>query len=255
MKLINNPILLAQFKAGEESAFRVIYDLLWQKLLNNVKGKIFYDTVARDLTAEDIVVGAFCKLHAHRAEMVDLDHIQNFCYLIVDRDVKRFLGKREQEWGRKLDWYYTQPEHCDLYGRLDFQREQEQLLQKIITWALQNLPGEKCKQVFQLYFVEGFETVDIMEQLQISRQTAINHKNLAIAFVKKHAKTLGIDGKIIQRECRAKDALKRRIKCLENGAVYESIAQAARELGVSERVVSNIVLGKTKKKIFNFELV
>ena len=137
--------------------------------------------------AEDIVQGCFIKLWEKRATL-DFSYdsgafiyavVRNACYDHL-RNCKTGAGKINSLSGK-----------LDIDGLVECSDE-ENLRRMILSETLQEiyrisdgLP-EKCREIFQLLFIEGREHAEVARALNISESTIRSQKAKAVSFIRAH---------------------------------------------------------------------
>ncbi len=171
--------LISQLKAGDEAAFRAIYD----QLHGRVYRMLFSLVKSREQT-EDLVQQTFVSLWLNRAKLAESQPLYPYVYLVARRLAVDYFRKKilETDAMTHLKRYHDEQQDftVEAYIASDLQRFTEE--------AVKALPKQQ-QMAFFLSRHEGLSYDEIAERMQISRNTVKNHlisalKNLKRQFVK-----------------------------------------------------------------------
>ena len=166
-------ILLSAIAAGDEHAFKKLFDLYKVR---------FYSVVLKmtgsDEIAEDIVQDVFMNIWNKRESLLNIDNPSSYLFTAVYRKVYQHYRKVALE--RKL--FLEAPLPKDSVNTTD-EMVLAQESNQLISRAISKLPSQQ-QLVFKLSKLEGLSREDIASQLQISPHTVKNHLAEAIKFIR-----------------------------------------------------------------------
>lgn len=173
--------------SGDESSFRLFYDTYRPKIYT-----IALRLSADENIAEDVVQDTFLKVWINRANLVNIDNIEAWLYIIAKNAILTLLKRSEQY---KL---YASEEVRDallrVFPEADF-AIQEKEFQQILDEAISRLP-EKQRQAYILSKQEYLKREEIAKELQVSPETVKSNLDKAMksirAYCMLHLKDLPI---------------------------------------------------------------
>ena len=171
----DSSFILEDFRSGDPSAFKGVYDRLAKSLIYFVQ-----NIIDNQPDAEDIVASAFLKLYRAKESMQSFEHVKRWLYVIARNesiDHLRFKS-RSREVHQDLSYLGEVDE-----ARIDLEMLRSSLLQNLVE-AIDKLPRQR-KAILRLYFFEHKTTSEIAEQLQLNSQTVLNHKTRALEALRK----------------------------------------------------------------------
>jgi len=157
--------LVAMLMDGSEAAFDLIYERYWKKLYNEA-----YKRLNDSSDSEEIVQDVFVDLWNKR-ENRQIDNLRGYLLGAVRYQVFAVYHRRKSlpAFEEPLDYMAFSSDDADSgYMR-------DELLSSIHLW-LETQP-EKRREIFRLRYLEGLSTLEIAEQLDISRKTVQNQLN------------------------------------------------------------------------------
>lgn len=169
----NEKDLLAEIAAGDERAFKKLFDLYKER---------FY-AVALKMTrseevAEDIVQDVFMNIWSKREGLVNVENPSSYFFTAVYRRVYHHYRKTALE--RKiLQAAPPAKESVNTTDEMVLAHESEEL----ISEAIAKLPPQQ-QLVFKLSRQEGLSREDVANQLHISPNTVRNHLADALKFIR-----------------------------------------------------------------------
>lgn len=151
--------ILAGLKRREESALTVLFDMYYEKLYLFAE-KYIYDSDK----AHDIVQDVFLKIWENAEQLVLRLSIQHYLFTSVRNGCLNYLKSLqiEDRNNRKYVEAYIESQNVDMV-------EDEELLAKI-RQVLNELP-DKCREVCELRFVEGYKYSEIAARLDMNENT------------------------------------------------------------------------------------
>lgn len=157
--------LAAMLTDGSEAAFDLIYERYWKKLYNEA-----YKRINDSSDSEEIVQDVFVDLWNKRGSR-HIENLRGYLLGAVRYQVFAIYHKRKNlpAFEEPLDYMALSSDDADS----NFLRDE--LLSSIHDW-LETQP-EKRREIFRLRFLEGLSTLEIAEQLGISRKTVQNQLN------------------------------------------------------------------------------
>lgn len=174
--LPNEKELLARIAAGDETAFRAIYD--------NYRKKIYAYTIRlteSEAIADDIMQDVFMKVWVNRQSLQSIDNFNAWLHTVARNhiaDVMKIIAKARvshQQWAQK-----TAP-GINTVEETIADKENQQLLQQ----ALNRLSPQQ-QLIFHLTRHEGTKHAEIAGKLQISRNTVKTHLVHALRSIRNY---------------------------------------------------------------------
>lgn len=167
-------ILLRAVAAGDQQAFKQLFDEYW----DNIYGVAFTLTRSREI-ARDMVQEIFVRLWLMRETLEEKDNFRNFLFIVARNHIFSELRKKSRQpaFVAELEEYFSEsPFHADhpaLY------KESAALLNA----AVARLP-EQQRQVYELSREEGWSQEQIAAHLNISRNTVKTHMSRALTAIR-----------------------------------------------------------------------
>lgn len=171
---MDNTQLLKHFQAGEQHAFKRVFDMYYQPLC------LFIVKMGLDKAqAEEIAHDVFMKLWERPADFDTLEGIRGFLYVSCKNAALNLIDKYKRL-QVKQDKFLAEQEWVDtpVYQQMIYVETLHAIHQ-----AIAKLP-DRCGQIMQLLFVEGDSPQEVAEKLEISRATVYNQKMRGIALLK-----------------------------------------------------------------------
>ncbi|SKC95632.1 RNA polymerase sigma-70 factor, ECF subfamily [Chitinophaga ginsengisegetis] len=177
--------LVRLLQAGDQQAFRKLFDLLYQPLC-------FF---ARKITgsaeeAEDVVSTAFARLWDRHSHFVAFPAIQSFLYTTVRNQCLNIL-KHQEVVSNAAKILQSEPQEMDNY--IETQVLQAELLQ-IIFAEMSKLP-ERQRLILEWTYRDGLPAAEIAQQLQMSPAHVRMEKSRAMSQLRhmlRERKLLGL---------------------------------------------------------------
>lgn len=162
--------IIEQLHRGDTEAVKYIYNIHYQPLC------YFGERLTGHRSeAEDIAIESILKLLENKERFDSLSAIKAFLYTSVRNACFNYLRalKRHKDSHREI--FYLTPE-----GEEDTKNEMimARLLQDIYE-EIETLPPQ-CREIFKLIFLEHKSTAEIAKFMNISPQTVLNQKSIAI---------------------------------------------------------------------------
>ena len=164
----DNPVhnyWLRQIAEGDETAFRNLFDMYWDQ----VYSAAFLLTKSQSLS-EDIVQEVFLKIWLKREELVGVEKLESYLFIMARNHIYNVLKRqqREQDFRKYiLDWFESGRETPELT-----------LLFKESTQLLQQAVGQLTEQqqtIYKMTREQGLSYDQVAQQLNISPNTVKNH--------------------------------------------------------------------------------
>jgi RNA polymerase sigma-70 factor (family 1) len=171
--------LFEQISAGDEKAFRAIFDLYKVDLF-----RIVIRLTKSQVIGEEIIQELFIGLWISREHLHKVDEPASYIYRILLNKISRYL-KKEANQELIID--------AAARNRQSFSNITEQVIdahetERLIEQALGKLPQHQ-KIVYRLSRQQGLSNYEIASQLHVSRNTVKTHLSKAIWFIRSYLKT------------------------------------------------------------------
>jgi RNA polymerase sigma-70 factor (family 1) len=162
---LNDFELMTRLKAGEEPAFRAIYDRYWKRLYSIARNRL-----GDALEAEEIVQEIFLDFWNRRAGFQLEKGLENYFTTAVKFKVINRLAALTRAARNARDYAAYQPgTENNVIPVLDYKELKHQL-----SSVIGSLP-EKCRHVFLLRHEQGYSLRQIASELNISEKTVEAH--------------------------------------------------------------------------------
>jgi RNA polymerase sigma-70 factor (ECF subfamily) len=172
--LNNSRALFVQISAGDEKAFKAIFDLYKVELFS-----VVIRLTKSQVISEEIIQEVFINLWISRKHLIKVEEPASYIYRVLFNRISRYL-KREanQQLIIKAAMQY-QPSSSDLTEQVLAVNE----TQRLITLALGQLPQQQ-RIVYKLSRQQGLKNNEIADQLHVSPHTVKSHLSKAIGFIR-----------------------------------------------------------------------
>jgi RNA polymerase sigma-70 factor (family 1) len=163
--------LLDLLKAGDNVAFKTLYDKYWDKLYCIAFGRL-----KDSFEAEGVVQDVYTRLWKNRDKLIVETELNRYLAVAVKYEVINRLAKRARtlnSTARVTENLYAVTEH-DIHDRIDLKN-----LLKEVNETILCLPPQ-CRIVFTMSRKEHCSHNEIAEKLQISEKTVQKHITLAL---------------------------------------------------------------------------
>lgn len=170
--------LVFQFKAGNEAAYKALFDRFNKQLLYVAEGIVYDHNLA-----EDIVQEVFWRLWNRRNHFNEIKSIKAFLYLSV-KNACRNHYKHE-----KVIEKYKARQGELIEDDLVLSRIIEAEVMESLYHAIKKLPTG-CREVVHLRYFEGMSIQEVAEQLNISVNTVKTQKMRALKSLRLQLKTV-----------------------------------------------------------------
>lgn len=161
MSITHDTMVTQLLRQGDEKAFSLLYDTLWESLFSYVM-RILHD---REDTM-DIVQETFIDLWQQRNTLANVNSIRSYIFSIARYKALRYIRLNIE----KRDYLASLIEFFDEYEKSVESQLFTQELQRIIDAEVANLP-QKMREVFVLSREKNLSYKEIAEQLNISDKT------------------------------------------------------------------------------------
>ncbi|MEP1487731.1 MAG: RNA polymerase sigma-70 factor [Algibacter sp.] len=160
-----------KFRAGEESAFKYLFNLYYDRLVTYIV------TYTHDkMSSEDIVQQAFIDLWNDRDKLNELRSPKNYLYAIAYNRFIDSVNKNKRQ-NRLLDLVYENA----LRNRINEDTEQLDKRVEKMNRIIESLPP-KCKEIILMNKIQGIKYKEIAGIMNISIKTV--EAQMSIAFKK-----------------------------------------------------------------------
>lgn len=170
--------LFKQISAGDEKAFRAIFDLYKVDLF-----KIVFRITKSQVIAEEIIQELFIGLWVSREHLDKVEDPSSYIYRILLNKVNRYAKKETTQKNIKAASRNAPPATNATEELVDAHETQ-----RMIEQALVKLPKNQ-KIVYRLSRQEGLTNYEIASHLHVSTNTVKSHLYRAIWFIRSHLKT------------------------------------------------------------------
>jgi RNA polymerase sigma-70 factor (family 1) len=180
--LHKNKTLFMQISAGDEKAFRAIFDLYKVELFSVVTR-----LTKSQIIAEEIIQEVFISLWISREHLTKVEEPASYIYRIVFNRIGNYLKKEaNQQRIIKASMQYRQSS-SDLTEQVVAVND----TQRIITRALGQLPPQQ-RMVYRLSRQQGLNNNEIANQLHVSQHTVKSHLSKAIGFIRTYLQNTAV---------------------------------------------------------------
>lgn len=174
--LYNEKDLLRQVAAGDEKAFRAIYDQYRKKIASFA----FLLTQSEDIT-DEIVQQVFVKLWTNRGKLKEVAQFNAWLHTITRNLVVDGIRKAAREAEVRAAWVGNALADANFADHIIFSREHEKLLQE----AVGRLTPQQ-REIYRLSREQGLKHDEIAARLGISALTVKNHLVHAMRSIREH---------------------------------------------------------------------
>ncbi len=159
---VDEQILFALLREGDESAFEQIYKLYWTQLFNTA-----YKRLPEKEKCNDIIQNVFTDLWNRRATL-DLDNPSAYLHTAVRFQVLKQVSRNPKNNA------FTESFETELISPLTTDGEVlEKEVKVLIELFIKALP-QKRRDIFLMYYFKGLSTAQIANQLNVSQKTVQN---------------------------------------------------------------------------------
>jgi RNA polymerase sigma-70 factor (family 1) len=170
--------LFNQISAGDEKAFRAIFDLYKVDLY-----RIVFKLTRSQIIAEEVIQEVFISLWISRQHLNKVEDPGSYIYRVLLNKIGKYL-KKEANQEHLIKVAYRDAQHStNATEELVDAHETQQLIEQ----ALVKLPSHQ-KMVYRLSRQEGLSNYEIASQLHVSRNTVKTQLSKAIWFIRSYLK-------------------------------------------------------------------
>lgn len=162
----DHKILIEKIVQGDETAFRKLFDLYYQKLLHLA----IYFLHSKEL-GEEAVADVFYKVWQKKDSLAKINDIESYLYISVKNQALHYIRRTPVIDKIPLELYTIDilPDENNPEDKL-LDQEYKVLIQN----AINSLP-EKCREVFRLMLSDKLKHKEIAQLLNISEKTVEAH--------------------------------------------------------------------------------
>ncbi|MDO5970262.1 RNA polymerase sigma-70 factor [Flavivirga aquimarina] len=171
---MNELEVIKRFRAGEESAFRYLFNLYYDRLVAYI-AMYTHDK----MSSEDIVQQAFIDLWNDRNKLDELKSPKNYLYAIAYNRFIDSVNKNKRQ-NKLLDQVYERA----LRDRINGDTEQLEKRIEKMNHIIESLPP-KCKEIIIMNKMQGFKYKEIAEIMNISIKTVEAQMGIAYKKIRK----------------------------------------------------------------------
>lgn len=165
--------LISDFNVGVESAFKIIFDMFYAKILFFV-----IKMIDNKSEAEDIVLISFQLLFNKCDSFEGIDRIKAFLYITAKNRCVNYLNRQKRT--TLMNSYFKKMQD-DKSFTYEYSIKDD-LIDRINN-AIETLPGE-CKRIFKLLHFDQLSPSEVAKKLNISVNTVNAQKHRAINHLK-----------------------------------------------------------------------
>jgi len=164
--------IIAQFKAGDLKADKILYDEFYQGLC------YFTERIINSREdGQEIAIDAFEKLFQRRQNFESINDIKAFLYVCSRNSCFNYLRSRKRLQKREKEFFAMQDEQ---FVQLELV---EATVIRQIHEAVNSLP-DQCRLIFQLFYYEERNYEEIAAALGIAKSTVSTQRRRAIRLLR-----------------------------------------------------------------------
>ena len=164
--------LLKSLKAGNQSAFTIIYNTFWERLYLTA-----YLRIKDQSGAEEVVQEVFMKLWSKR-ESLNIQNLTSYLAAMTRYGTYRYLARESKMKEREKIWALSKNPQNTVSLNLE-----DKLLLEFIRDLSNELPA-RCRLVFLKNKLEDKSLKDVANAMNISQKTAEAHLTKALRFIR-----------------------------------------------------------------------
>jgi RNA polymerase sigma-70 factor (ECF subfamily) len=168
--------LFALMAAGDESAFRQIFDHYATRVYPFLLSKTKSEDLARELTQE-----IFIKLWTVREQLASVEHHSAYIFTMAARLVYMYFRKAARDQQLAQEWYSRIEQLRNTTEEWMDAREHEQLVEK----AVEQLPPQR-RRIYELSRIKGMNHAEIAKELNLSPSTVNNQLSEALKSIRNY---------------------------------------------------------------------
>ncbi|EID72745.1 sigma-70 family RNA polymerase sigma factor [Imtechella halotolerans] len=166
-------LLALQVKEGNQKAFNILFDKLWEPLYRHTQSIIMDEPASKDIIQEIWID------YWNRRALIQTDNIR--AHLFKAAKYKAFNYLRDHK------FVPVQLEVLELLPQEEFTIEEEQgsvtLLHNALTDSMNKLPSQ-CRSIFKMSRLEGYTNDEIASKLNISKRSVENQLSIALKRIR-----------------------------------------------------------------------
>ena len=170
-----NKLLLAEFKNGNQKAFRKLFELYWERMLFNANVIVVNEDVAKDIV-QNIWVGLW-----EKRENLEIKNFQAYVFKAVRYGCYNYLRDNKFN-AAQLEIIESLQLTAEPTLKNQYDLEKTQIN---IEKALSEL-SPRCRQIFQLSRIDNTNNEDIAQRLGISKRSVENQVSIALNYIRQH---------------------------------------------------------------------
>lgn len=164
--------MLKSLKAGNQSAFTIIYNTFWERLYLTA-----YLRIKDQSGAEEVVQEVFMKLWIKR-ESLNIQNLTSYLAAMTRYGTYRYLARESKMKEREKIWALSKNPQNTVPLNLE-----DKLLLEFIRDLSNELPA-RCRLVFLKNKLEDKSLKDVANAMNISQKTAEAHLTKALRFIR-----------------------------------------------------------------------
>lgn len=168
--------ILDIFKVAEKKAFQLLYDMYYENLV------LFANQIIDDSqAAEDVVQDCLVKFWVSKRYLTLDVGLDKYVFQAVKFSALNYMrgGKRK----RAIHEHVTR----EMLSKESLSDDENAEILEVVYKAIDQLPEER-RRIFMMIFVDGKSYQEVMEQLQISKNTVKTQLSRSLKFLRKKLK-------------------------------------------------------------------
>jgi RNA polymerase sigma-70 factor (ECF subfamily) len=174
--------LFTQISAGDEKAFKAIFDLYRVELF-----RVVIRLTKSEVIAEEIIQEVFISLWISRKHLVKVEEPASYIYRILFNTISGYLKKEANQQRIIKAAMQLRQSSSDFTEQLVAVND----TQRRITRALGQLPPQQ-RTVYRLSRQQGLNNIEIANQLNVSQHTVKSHLSKAIGFIRTYLQNTAV---------------------------------------------------------------
>ncbi|MBO9202812.1 MULTISPECIES: RNA polymerase sigma factor [Niastella] len=161
------------FRQGDKSAFDALYNQLSDQLITYCKNFVGFED------AQDIAAETFYKLWRTKETWGSISNVKSFLYVSAKNSCLNLLKHQKVKAvnHKNIAALIANEQKAVLLSEIE-----SELISQILV-EIESLPAN-CKAVFKMSYLDGYETNEIAERLNLTTRTVFNLRSIALKAIK-----------------------------------------------------------------------